>query len=229
MTKEHPHYPVFLDIEGRDVVVVGGGVVSERKIESLLRCGARVAVVAPEATPRIESWAADGRITLRRKRYDASDVDGAMIAVASTSDAAVNARVAEDARAKNVLVNVADNPRLCDFIVPAVIESGSMQVAVSTGGSSPALARRLKTDLQRTLGNEYAEVNTILGSLRDGAKAALPHDSDRKRFFDAVIATGVLDLLRAGQRREAYMAVAAACREAGVPVSPRIAQELARP
>jgi siroheme synthase-like protein len=104
-----------------------------------------------------------------------------------------------------------------------------MQVAVSTGGSSPALARRLKADLQRTLGNEYAEVNTILGSLRDGAKAALPHDSDRKRFFDAVIATGVLDLLRAGQRREAYSAVAEACRVAGVPISPRVAQELARP
>lgn len=229
MTRERPHYPVFLDIEDRDVVVVGGGAVSERKIESLLRCGGRVTVVAPEVTPRIESWAAAGRVTLHRRPYEATDVDGVMIAVASTSNAAVNARVAADARAKNALVNVADDPALCDFIVPAVIESGSMQVAVSTGGSSPALARRLKADLQRTLGNEYAEVNTILGSLRDGAKAALPHDSDRKRFFDAVIATGVLDLLRAGQRREAYMAVADVCREAGVPVSPRVAQELARP
>lgn len=229
MTKEHPHYPIFLDVEGREVVVVGGGAVSERKIESLLRCGARVIVVAPDTTPRIDAWARDERIALHRRFYEPADVDGAMLVVASTSDPAVNGRVAADCRAKNVLVNVADNPALCDFIVPAVIESGSMQVAVSTGGSSPALARRLKADLQRTLGNEYAEVNTILGSLREGAKTALPHDSDRKRFFDSVIATGVLDLLRAGQRREAYEAVAAACRESGVPISERVAQELARP
>jgi precorrin-2 dehydrogenase/sirohydrochlorin ferrochelatase len=229
VTKEHPHYPIFLDVEGREVLVVGGGAVSERKIDSLLRCGARVVVVSPETTARIDAWARDARLTLRRRFYEPSDIDGAMLVVASTSDGEVNGRVAADCRAKNVLVNVADNPALCDFIVPAVIESGSMQVAVSTGGSSPALARRLKADLQRTLGNEYAEVNTILGSLREGAKTVLPHDSDRKRFFDSVIATGVLDLLRAGQRREAYEAVAAACRDAGVPLSERVAQELARP
>ncbi|MGZ8711043.1 MAG: precorrin-2 dehydrogenase/sirohydrochlorin ferrochelatase family protein, partial [Thermoanaerobaculia bacterium] len=118
---------------------------------------------------------------------------------------------------------------LCEFIVPAIIEAGSIQIAVSTGGKSPALARTLKEDLQRTIGPEYAEVNDALGSLRDGAKAApsLPTDIDRKRFFDGIIARGILQLLRSGRKREAYEEIARACEEAGVPVSDAVQRELA--
>lgn len=226
MTKEHPYYPIFLDVEGREAVVVGGGAVSERKIESLMKYGARVTVVAPAPSERVAQLAAEGRITLRPRRYETADIATAILVIAATSDAAVNEKVAADCRARGVLVNVVDNTPLCDFIVPAVIESGSMQVAVSTGGSSPALARRLKSDLQKTLGTEYAEVNEILGSLREQAKSTLPHDADRKRFFDSVIGSGVLELLREGRRAEAYEAVAAVCRNAGVRVSGRIAREL---
>lgn len=229
MTKEHSYYPIFLDVEGREVLVVGGGSVSERKIETLIHHGARVTVVAPEPGERVEEWAAGGAIALHRRRYESGDVDAAMMVIAATSNAAVNEQIAADCRTRRVLVNVADNTPLCDFILPAVIESGSMQVAVSTGGSSPALARRLKADLQRTLGGEYAVVNDILGSLRENAKSALPRDADRKRFFDRVIGLGVLELLREGRRREAYEAVAAACREANVPLSAHVEQELARP
>ena len=117
---------------------------------------------------------------------------------------------------------------LCEFIVPAIIETGSIQIAVSTGGKSPALARTLKEDLQRSIGPEYAEVNDVLGSLRDGAKAAasLPTDIDRKRFFDGIIAQGILQMLREGRRREAYETIARACEAAAVPVSDRVRQEL---
>jgi siroheme synthase-like protein len=108
---------------------------------------------------------------------------------------------------------------LCEFIVPAIIESGSVQIAVSTGGKSPALARTLKEDLQGFVGPEYAEVNDALGSLRESAKRVLPTDVDRKRFFDAIIARGILDMLRAGRRAEAYRVIADACTEAGVDVS----------
>jgi siroheme synthase-like protein len=140
----------------------------------------------------------------------------------------VNEEIAADCRARNIPVNVVDVTPLCEFIVPAIIESGAIQIAVSTGGKSPAVARTLKEDLQKMIGSEYAELNEVLGSLRDGAKASakLPTDVDRKRFFDGIIAAGVLEMLRTGRRAEAYERIAGACEAAGVPVSERVRQQL---
>jgi siroheme synthase-like protein len=131
----------------------------------------------------------------------------------------VNEQVAADCRRRKIPVNVVDVTPLCEFIVPAIIESGSIQIAVSTGGKSPAIARTLKEDLQRTIGPEYAEVNDVLATLREGAKAVLPTDLDRKAFFDGIIGRGVLEMLRQGRRADAYGAIRAACEEAGVPLS----------
>src|SRR5207237_7020921 len=129
----------------------------------------------------------------------------------------VNEQVAVDAVARKLPVNVVDVPRLCEFIVPAIIEKGSVTIAVSTGGKSPALARTLKEDLIRQIGPEYAEVNDLLGTLRDGAKKVLPTDADRKRFFDSLIAAGILDMMREGRRDEAVATVKRMCEAAGVP------------
>ena len=181
--------------------------------------GARVTVVSPEFTPEIEKWAKEGSLEIRRKKYDERDLDGANIVIASTDDEAVNTQIATDCRRRRIPVNVVDVTHLCEFIVPAIIEKGSVQIAVSTGGKSPALARTLKEDLQRFVGPEYDEVNRALGSLRDGAKRVLPTDVDRKRFFDSIIAQGILDMLRDGRRREAYETIIGACEKAGVPVS----------
>jgi siroheme synthase-like protein len=111
--------------------------------------------------------------------------------------------------------------------VPAILEKGSIQIAVSTGGKSPALARTLKEDLQRFVGGEYDEVNLLLGTLRAAAKKTLPTDSDRKRFFDGIIAEGVLEMLREGRRRDAYETIASACERAGVPLSRELQERLA--
>jgi precorrin-2 dehydrogenase/sirohydrochlorin ferrochelatase len=192
-----------------------------------MKYGANITVLAPDFAPEIEQWALDRRATLRRKRYESGDVTGAVIVIAATDDAGINEQIAADARGRGILANVVDETSLCDFIVPAVIESGSIQVAVSTGGQSPALARRLKHDLQQVVGSEYAEVNEILGSLREPAKKSLPADVDRKRFFDQVIALGIVGLLREGRRREAYEAVAGACDAASVPVSDLIRRAIA--
>ena len=228
MSKKYPYYPIYLDIENRDVVIIGGGNVCARKAETMMKYGARVTIVSPEFTDEIEGWAREGCLRLKRKTYDESDLDGANIVIASTDDQSVNERIAADCRARRIPVNVVDVTPLCEFIVPAIIETGSIQIAISTGGKSPALARTLKEDLQRTIGPEYAEVNDALGSLRDGAKAApsLPTDIDRKRFFDGIIAEGILDMLRHGKRREAYATIARACEAAGVPVSEKIRQAL---
>lgn len=228
MKKNFPYYPIYLDIEERPVLIIGGGEVCARKAETMLKYGGRVTIVSPEFTGEIEQWAVDGKVILRRKLYDESDLDGAAIVIASTDDRCVNGRIARDCRRRKIPVNVVDVTHLCEFIVPAIIESGSIQVAISTGGKSPALARTLKEDLKRAIGDEYAEVNDVLGTLRAGAKKTLPTDIDRKRFFDGIIAAGILDMLRSGRRAEAYETIARACEAAGVPLSDRVRQELAR-
>jgi len=222
VNKKYPYYPIYLDIEGRNVVIVGGGNVCARKAETMMKYGARVTVVSPQFTDEIEQWARQGCLALSRKKYDQSDLDGANIVIASTDDEAINTQIATDCRQRRILVNVVDVTALCEFIVPAILEKGSVQIAISTGGKSPALARTLKEDLQRFIGPEYDEVNQALFSLREGAKKVLPTDVDRKRFFDGIVAQGILDMLRDGRRREAYETIARACQAAGVPVSDRI-------
>ena len=228
MKKNFPYYPIYLDIEDRAVLIIGGGEVCARKAETMMRYGGRVTIVSPSFTDEIEQWGTAERVVLRRKRYDESDLEGASIVIASTDDQCVNARIARDCRRRKIPVNVVDVTHLCEFIVPAILESGSIQVAISTGGKSPALGRTLKEDLKRVIGSEYAEVNDVLGTLRDGAKKVLPTATDRKRFFDSIIAAGILDMLRQGRRAEAYETIARACEAAGVPLSDRVSEELQR-
>jgi len=226
--KNYPYYPIYLDIEDRHVVIIGGGNVCARKAETMMKYGARVTIVSPEFTDEIEQWVKDGALSVRRKPYEESDLAGASIVVASTDDPCVNARVARDCRRRKIPVNVVDVTHLCEFIIPAILESGSIQIAVSTGGKSPALARTLKEDLEKFVGPEYDEVNRLLGTLRAGAKKTLATDVDRKRFFDSILAAGVLEMLRGGRRDEAYQAVAAACRAAGVPLSEPLTRALSQ-
>ncbi|PYQ29218.1 MAG: siroheme synthase [Acidobacteria bacterium] len=217
--KRYPYYPIYLDIEDHAVLIIGGGNVCARKAETMMKYGARVTIVSPEFTGEIEAWARDGQLALKRKRYDASDLEGATIVIASTDDTSVNEQIAADCRARRIPVNVVDVTPLCEFIVPAIIDKGSVHIAISTGGKSPALARTLKEDLQRLIGPEYAEVNDLLGTLRDSAKRVLPTDVDRKHFFDGIIARGILEMLREGRRADVRDAIIAACSEAGVAVS----------
>jgi precorrin-2 dehydrogenase/sirohydrochlorin ferrochelatase len=224
--KNFPYYPIYLDIEDRDVLIIGGGNVCARKAETMMKYGARVTVLSPECTDEIEGWASKHMLTIRRKMYEETDLTGASIVIASTDDQCINARIARDCRRRKIPVNVVDVTHLCEFIVPAIVERGSIQIAVSTGGKSPALARTLKEDLQKFVGPEYDEVNRILGTLRKSAKKTLPTDVDRKRFFDGILANGILDMLRGGRRREAFETIARACDQAGVAVSDEVRQEL---
>jgi siroheme synthase-like protein len=226
MAKHFPYYPIFLDIENRNVVIIGGGEVCTRKAETVMRYGAKVTIVSPEVTSELEEWERKGQLTIHRKRYETTDIEDAHIVIASTDDMAVNERVAADARALRIPVNVVDVTNLCEFIVPAIVEKDGIQIAISTAGKSPALARTLKEDLNRTVGPEYAEINDLLGSLRDSAKATLPTDIDRKRFFDGIIASGVLPRMRDGKRKEAYRLIADACDAAGVAQSEQLKRGL---
>jgi siroheme synthase-like protein len=224
--KRFKYYPIYINVEDRDVLIIGGGEVCARKAETMLRYGARVTIISIAATEEIRGWAAEGKIRLVLKPYEEADLDGRAIVIASTDDPCVNGRIARDCRRRRIPVNVVDVTHLCEFIVPAVIEKGSVQIAVSTGGKSPALARTLRETLEKTIGPEYSEVNDLLGTLRKGAKKSLPTDKDRKRFFDDIIANDVLGMIRDGRRREAYELVARKCQGAGVPISDELAAGL---
>jgi precorrin-2 dehydrogenase/sirohydrochlorin ferrochelatase len=166
------YYPIFFDLTGRNCLVVGGGAVAEGKVRGLLAANARVSLVAPVLTPELQELAASGRIAYRQAEYDASDLEGATLCFVATDDGVINARVATDARARNVPVNAADDPANCDFILPAVVRSGSIVLAASTGGASPALARRLREDLTAFLDEGYAPLGDVLATVRSEVRAA---------------------------------------------------------
>jgi uroporphyrin-III C-methyltransferase/precorrin-2 dehydrogenase/sirohydrochlorin ferrochelatase len=175
MSGEHQQgwlHPIFIDLTGHPVIVVGGGTVAERKIETLVESGAQVTVVSPEVTGLIARWGEAGRITLHRRAYLSGDLRGFRLAYAATPDQQVNRAVRLEARAEGVWLNAVDEPDLCDFITPAIVRRGSLTIAVSTNGRCPALSRRIREDLERQFGPEYAEAVEQLGELRDRTRAA---------------------------------------------------------
>jgi len=174
------YYPIFLDLADRPCLVVGGGPVAERKVESLLAVGARVTVVSPTVTARLAAWADAGRTTHRARAYREDDLAGARIAFAATDDAAVTEAVAADARARGVWVNAADEPARCDFILPSVIRRGRLAVAVSTGGASPAAARAIREELDGYLTERHAVLVDLAADARADLRARAVSASPRR-------------------------------------------------
>ena len=164
------YFAAFLDIRGRRCLVVGGGEIGERKTRALLDSGARVTVVSPSLTPGLAALAASGRLVHRARRFLRSDPRGCALAVAATGDPRVDRTVAAAARRWRALVNVVDRPRYCDFIVPSVLRRGELQIAVSTGGRSPAIAREIRRRLERLFGPEYGELIERAGMARRRAR-----------------------------------------------------------
>lgn len=173
-------YPVFVDLEGKRCLVVGGGGVAERKIAGLLECGANVVVVAPEITATVAALADDGTIELHRRVYVEGEAAGYFIVIASTGNRPVNRMVSRDAGASGRLVNVADTPELCSFFVPSVLRRGDLRIAVSTGGASPALARRIRRDLEESYPPAYEKLLDRLRELRRSLMEREP-DAEKRR------------------------------------------------
>jgi siroheme synthase-like protein len=198
---ETPFYIACLRLTGRRCVVVGGGDVGLEKVEGLLACDAQVTLVAPEAHPELEALASEGSIEWKRREYRSQDLDGCLIAIAATADTDVNIRVFDDAEARAMLVNVVDVPPLCNFILPAIVRTGPLAVAISTAGASPALAKRMKREISEMFGEPYATLAVLLNEARGWAKGNLPTYQDRKQFFESIV-NGEPDpiaLLRDGQ------------------------------
>jgi precorrin-2 dehydrogenase / sirohydrochlorin ferrochelatase len=209
-----PFYIACLRLDGRRCLVVGGGEVGLEKVEGLLACGADVTLVAPDAGPELEELAREGSIRWERRAYEPADLEGAFLAIASTDDTDVNIRVYEDAEARAMLVNVVDVPPLCNFILPAIVRTGPLAIAISTAGASPALAKRMKREIADAFGEPYARLAVILNEARGWAKATLPTYQDRKAFFEGIVngEPDPVELLRAGDERAVRDLVAAAQR-----------------
>jgi precorrin-2 dehydrogenase len=185
---ETPFYIACLKLKGRRCLVVGGGDVGLEKVEGLLACDAEVMLIAPVAHPQLESLAAEGSIDWEKRPYaGASDLEGAFMAIAATDDSEVNIGVFDDAEVRAMLVNVVDVPPLCNFILPAIVRTGPLAIAISTAGASPALAKRMKREISELFGEEYARLAVILNDARGWAKATLPTYQDRKEFFEGIV------------------------------------------
>lgn len=190
------YFPVFLDLRGRSAVVVGGGEVALRKVETLLAAGARVKVVAPELHRGLEELVAQGEVGLRRREYESGDLEGAYLVIAATSDPEVNREVSAEASRRNLLLNVVDAPDLCGFIVPSVIRRDEMTVAISTGGMSPALAKRMRQKLEEVLVPEYGPFLQLLGTLRPRVRHELPVPAQREAFWAEVVNSNAFEVFR---------------------------------
>ena len=198
---ETPFYIACLRLTGRRCVVVGGGDVGLEKVEGLLACDADVTLISPRAHPELTQLALEGSIRWEQREYaGAADLDGALIAIAATDDTDLNIRVFEDAEARAMLVNVVDVPPLCNFILPAIVRTGPLAVAISTAGASPALAKRMKREIGELFGEPYALLAILLNDARGWARATLPTYQDRKVFFESIVngEPDPIELLRAG-------------------------------
>jgi siroheme synthase-like protein len=198
---ETPFYIACLRLKGRRCVVVGGGEVGLEKVEGLLACDADVTLISPEAHPELVQLALEGSIRWERREYGgAADLEGALIAIAATDDTDLNIQVFQDAEARAMLVNVVDVPPLCNFILPAIVRTGPLAVAISTAGASPALAKRMKREIAELFGEPYANLAILLNDARGWAKGTLPTYQDRKEFFESIVngEPDPIELLRAG-------------------------------
>src|SRR6266516_4298524 len=212
---ETPFYIACLKLKGRRCLVIGGGDIGLEKVEGLLVCDADVTLIAPVAHPQLEELAAEGSIQWEKRPYAGeADLEGAFLAIAATDDSEVNIGVYDDAERRAMLVNVVDVPPLCNFILPAIVRSGPLAIAISTAGASPALAKRMKREISELFGEEYARLAVILNDARGWAKATLPTYQDRKEFFEGIV-NGEPDpiaLLRAGDEQAVVDLIAAAQR-----------------
>ena len=210
-----PFYIACLRLTGRRCVVVGGGEVALEKVVGLLACDGRVVLIAPEAVDELRELATEGSIEWIERGYETGDLEGTFIAVAATDDTDVNIRVYEDAERRAMLVNVVDVPPLCNFILPAIVRTGPLAIAISTAGASPALAKRIKRQVAEEFGVEYARLAVLLNEVRGWAKRTLPTYQDRKAFFEEIVngRPDPIELLRAGDEAAVHELIAAAQRE----------------
>ena len=196
-------YPINLHLTGCPVLVVGGGQVAERKINTLVAAQAAVTIISPELTPGLQVLAKNGALRWRQRIYESGDIETFSLVFCATNRREVNQTVAREARERGKLVNVADGPEEGNFSLPALVRRGDLLLTVSTGGQSPALVRKLRRELEARYGPEYEELLLLLGRIREEMKEYFATSSERELFWRLALTDEVLDELRSGNLKEA--------------------------
>jgi len=199
------YYPAYLDLRDRPCMVIGGGTVAERKTLSLLEAGAEVTIISPALTPKLHEFSDAGKITHLKKQYEENDLSGQFLVIAATPSAEVNTLVARACRKMHTLVNVAVPPEESSFIVPSVVERGDLMIAISTSGASPALAKKIRQDIEQRYGSEYGLFLDKMSAIRNRVLEEVPDGQKRHAVFQAIVDSDVIDLVRQGKTHEAEL------------------------
>jgi len=190
-------FPMFMKLKGRPCLVVGAGTIGEPKISSLIAAGASTRVIALNATAAVAEWARAGSIVWEARAFDFADLDGVFMVIAATNSRELNAAIFNEARQRNILCNVVDDPEYCDFYYPAVVRRGDLQLAISTNGQSPALAQRIRRELEVQFGAEYGEWLEQLGKIRQQLFASRMNPEERRQLLHELASSAAFEEARA--------------------------------
>jgi precorrin-2 dehydrogenase/sirohydrochlorin ferrochelatase len=202
------YYPAYLDLRERPCMVIGGGGVAERKALSLIEAGAVITVISPSLTSKLHELSESGKINHLKRNFEDQDVCGVYLVIAATDSPEVNSRVARACKKKQVLVNVAFPPAEGSFIAPSVVERGDLLIAVSTSGASPALSRKIRQELEKQFGPEYDLFLSKLTGIRKRMLEEISDENARRKIFQSIVDSDVIDLLRQGKTHEAELRMA---------------------
>lgn len=192
-------YPVYLSLDKKKCLVVGGGNVAERKAKTLLESGAEVHAVSPVFTEWFLNASESGSIYTYQRNYSSEDLEHVFVVIGATNDCEINYKVAEDCKARNILVNIVDDPSNCNFIVPAQVKRGPLSISISTNGLSPMLARKIREDLEAYFGPEYSEYLELLGTIRRRVIESVDSEEMRKKIFYELVYSDIIELLKDGK------------------------------
>jgi len=194
--KKSKYYPVFWNLAGKRCVVIGGGNIATRKVKDLLAAGAQVCLVSPEVGRTLSALIEAGKVKYLGARYLREYLEDARLVIGATSDKDLNRQIAADAAAMHIPVNIVDVPELCDFIVPASVKRGALTIAVSTSGASPALAKKIREELETIYGEEYAMFLAVLQQVREVVLARGAKETENKKIFTALVDSALLQALK---------------------------------
>lgn len=197
------YYPINLDLKDRRVLVVGGGAIAEGKARQLVEAGAQVLVVSPDLTESLAELNGQKKIIWRQGVFAESDLQNVWLVISATDDQAVNQAVARAAGERGLLCNVVDQPALCNFITPALVTRGGLQISVSSGGGSPSVTQRVKREIGELIGDEYGELLELAAEMRAEARRLIPDFEQRKIVLHSFVESNAIELLRSGKRDEA--------------------------
>jgi precorrin-2 dehydrogenase/sirohydrochlorin ferrochelatase len=190
------YYPINLDIQNRNCLVVGGGSVGSRKVMTLLKCGAKVTVVSPVISENLQDLQKSASLTLKTRPYRTADLEGMFLVIGATDNEPLNRQISADAESRNTLCNIADRPAVCNFILPSIVQRDDLVITISTSGKSPALAKKLRKTLESRFGEEYGDFLQLLGAIRKRLLSQAHEPEVHKPLFEQLINSNLIAMIQ---------------------------------